>query len=66
MERLTALETFTKLFQVIVRSLRDTALKEDTVQWNRTTITDANGLLSAVETRSFLVALVIGCNVLNQ
>jgi len=52
--------------EIIVKSLRGTALKEDTVQWNRTTITDANGLLSVVETRSFLVTLANGCNVLNQ
>jgi len=35
------------------------------VQWNRKTIADACGLLSAVEKGSFLVALVIGCSVLN-
>ena len=65
MERHTALETFAELFPVIVKSLRDIALKEDTVQWNRKTIADASGLLSGIEKGSFLVALVIGYNILN-
>jgi len=54
-----------KLFPVIVKNLRDFALKKDPVQWNRKIISGANVLLSALEKQSFLVALVIGCNVLN-
>jgi len=64
-ERHPALQTFAELFPVIIKSLRDIALKKDTVQWDRKTIADANGLLSAIEKGSFLVALVIRCNILN-
>ena len=61
----TVVETFAELFPVIVKSLRDMTLKGDTVQCNRKTIADANDLLPATEKGSFLVALVIGYNVLN-
>ena len=60
-----ALETFVDLFLVILKSISGIALKENTVQWNRKIIADANGLLSAMEKWSFLVALVIGYNVLD-
>jgi len=40
-------ETFAELFPVIIKSLRDIALKEDTAQCNCKTVADAHGLLSA-------------------
>ena len=45
-----------------LKSLRDIALKEDTMHWNPMTIADPNGQLSAVEK---VVTLVNGCKVLN-
>ena len=65
-KRQTVVETFAEFFPVIVKSLRGIVLKEDTVQWNRETVADTNGLLSAVEKVSFLVSLVIGYIVLNS
>jgi len=43
----TLVETFAELFPVIIKSLRDIALKEDTAQCNCKTVADAHGLLSA-------------------
>jgi len=56
-------EAFAEHFPLIVKCLRDIALKEDTAQWNRKTIAGANGLLSAIDKGSFLLALVDGYNV---
>ena len=53
-ERHDALEVFVELYPAIVQSLHDIAYGEDSVSWNRNTINDANGLLSAIEKFSFL------------
>ena len=54
-----------ELYPAIVQSLHDIAYGEDSVSWNRNTINDANGLLSAIETFSFVLMLIVVFNVLS-
>ena len=55
LERHDALEVFVDLYSVIVVALRDITYGEDSVSWNRETVSDGNGLLSAREKFSFLI-----------
>ena len=64
-EQHDALEVFVELYSAIVQSLHDIAYGEDSVSWNRDTINDANGLLSAKEKFSFLLTLIVVFNVLS-
>lgn len=64
-ERHDALEVFVDLYPAIVQTLHDIAYGEDSVPWNRDTVNDANGLLSAIEKFSFLLMLIIVFNVLS-
>ena len=60
-----ALEVLVELYPAIVQSLHDIAYREDSVSWNRDTINDANGLLSAIEKFSFLLTLIVVFNALS-
>ena len=62
-ERHDALEVFVDLYPAIIQALHDIAYGEDSVFWNRDTVNDANGLLSAIEKFSFLLTLIIVFNV---
>lgn len=64
-ERHDALEVFLELFPAIVQALSDIAHKQDSVSWNNSTISDAYGLLAAIEKFSFLVTLVVVQNVMS-
>ena len=64
-ERHDALEVFVDLYPVIVQALDDIARGEDFVTWNRDTVNDANGLLSAIERFSFLLTLIVVFSVLS-
>ena len=57
-ERHDALEVCVDLYPVIVQALHDIAHGEDSVFWNRDTVSVANGLLSTIEKFSFLLTLV--------
>ena len=48
-ERHDALEVFVDLYPALVQALSDIAYGEDSVSWNRETITNANSLLAAIE-----------------
>ena len=65
LERHDALEVFVDLYPAAVVALRDIAYGEDSVSWNRETVSDANGLLSAIEKFSFLLILMVVFNVLS-
>ena len=65
LERHDALEVFVDLYPATVVALRDIAYGEDSVSWNRETVSDANGLLSAIEKFSFLLILMVVFNVLS-
>ena len=53
------------IYPAIVVALHDIAYLEDSVSWNRETISDANDLLSAMEKFSFLVTLMVVFNILS-
>ena len=67
-ERHDSLEVFVELYPAIIGALigalSDIAYGKDSVSWNRETTSDANGLLSAIEKFSFLLALVVVYNIL--
>ena len=48
-ERHDALEVFVDLYPALVQALSDIAYGEDSVSWNRETITNANSLLASIE-----------------
>ena len=62
-ERHDALEVCVDLYPAIVQALHDIAHGEDSVFWNRDTVSVANGLLSTIEKFSFLLTLVVVFNV---
>ena len=64
-ERHDSLEVFVELYPVIIGALSDIAYGKDSVSWNRETVSDANGLLSAIEKFSFLLTLVVVYNILS-
>ena len=64
-ERHDSLEVFVELYPAIIGALSDIAYGKDSVSWNRETTSDANGLLSAIEKFSFLLALVVVYNILS-
>ena len=64
-ERHDALEVCVDLYPAIVQALHDIAHGEDSVFWNRDTVSVANGLLSTIEKFSFLLTLVVVFNVLS-
>ena len=53
------------LYPAIAQALHDIAHGEDSVFWNRDTVSIANGLLSTIEKFSFLLTLVVVFNVLS-
>ena len=63
-EQHDALEVFVDLYPALVQALSDIAYGEDSVSWNRETITNTNSLLAAIERFSFVLALVVVFNVL--
>ena len=65
LERHDALEVFVDFYPATVVALRDIAYGEDSLSWNRETVSDANGLLSAIEKFSFLLTLMVVFNVLS-
>ena len=58
-ERHDSLEVFVELYPAIIGALSDIAYGKDSVSWNRETVSDANGLLLAIEKFSFLLLVVV-------
>ena len=58
-ERHDSLDVFAESYPAIVGALSDIAYGKDSVSWKRETVSDANGLLSAIEKSSFLLTLKV-------
>ena len=60
-----SLEVLVELYPAIIGALSDIAYGKDSVSWNRETVSDANGLLSAIR-KVFISANIGSCIQLYQ
>ena len=65
LDRFDSLKKIVNLYPAIVWALHGIAYGENSVSWNRVTVNDANGLLSAIEKFSFLLTLMVVFKVLH-
>lgn len=59
------METFIEMFPAIVAAVRDIAYGQDSVSWNRETMTIANGWLGTTEKFSFVLTLMVVFQILS-